>query len=126
MFNSSSKKWLSASGAGVAAVLLMAAPAKSSEYSCRVPRALLCEGCASHIAIALQANGACRISFSPDAVATHEPSPAAAPIEFTVDVPPAPVVVAPRRASWRAHYVGLARPAAAAHCFVFNAQQYCE
>jgi len=124
MFNSSSKKWLSASGAGVAAVLLMAAPAKPSEYSCRVPRALLCEGWANHIAIALQANGACRISFSPDTVATHEPSPSAEPIKFTVDVPP--VVVAPRRANWRAHYVGLARPAAAPHCFVFDAQQYCE
>lgn len=126
MFHSSSRKWLSASGAGVVVALLMATPAMPNAYSCRVPRALLCEGCANHIAIALQANGVCRISFNADTVASHEPPSASAPIEFTVDLPPAPVVVAPRRTSWRAHYVGLARLAAPAHCFVFNAQQYCE
>src|SRR5579872_2112918 len=51
MFNSLRRRWLVAGAVGVTATLLTAAPATPSEYSCHVPRALLCEGCASHIAI---------------------------------------------------------------------------
>jgi hypothetical protein len=123
MLNSALDIWFRSCGAGLVAASLMAAPARSSAYSCHVPRALLCEGCASHIAIALQSDGTCRITFSPgtEAAATLT---ASEPIEFTVAGPPISVPL--RRTTWRAGYVSLARPASTTRCFVFNAQKYCE
>jgi hypothetical protein len=100
----------------------MAGTAQSSEYSCHVPRALLCEGCASHIAISLQADGSCRISFIPEMAGKQ--ATASEAIQFTVEAPT--VVTTQHRVIWRARYAGLARPAPLAHCFVFNAQKYCE
>jgi hypothetical protein len=118
--------------AAATAIFLTAPPAQPAEYCCRVPRALLCEGCASQIAIALQANGSCRVSFTPEA---PPPGPAASPgksgpdqLELKVETPP-PIVarIAPHRQPlWRPHRFALARPAPSPRCFVFNAQRYCE
>jgi hypothetical protein len=93
---------------------------------CRVPRALLCPGCAAQIVVSLQPGGGCRISFSPEA-----PSPANAAseqLEFHVEAPPVAVTrTAPRGAlTWRARHVAQARVAPSRRCFVFNAQEYCE
>jgi hypothetical protein len=124
MHNLFSSEWLKLCGFGlVSAAALLAAPAQAAQYACPVPRTLLCEGCASHIAIALLANGTCRISFSPQ-TAEAAPVNASEPIQFTVD---GPTVVAPqRRPIWRARYASVARPVSGAHCFIFNAQKYCE
>jgi hypothetical protein len=104
-----------------------------------VPRALLCEGCAEQISIALQPDGRCRISFTP-----HHPtgpSPAGAstsgetpPFVFTVEVGPvaAPSVMRrPTPARWRSRLAAQRRPIAQANpahgrCFVFNGNEYCE
>jgi hypothetical protein len=88
---------------GLGIVMSLAGSAQASGYSCRVPRALLCENCATHIAIALQANEA---------------------VLFTV-YGPTPDTFA-RKATWRAHYVSLPKPASTSHCFVFNSEKYCE
>ena len=124
MISSSSTIWMRAAAAGAAVVLAAASPAWPSEYSCRVPRALLCEGCASQIAITLQPGGNCRISFTPDTPAAHAPAEATERLEFRVEA--APIVVARPRASWRARNFALARPASSERCFVFNALKYCE
>jgi hypothetical protein len=104
----------------------MAAPAQPSEYSCRVPRALLCMGCASQIAIALQPGGGCRISFSPMG------SPAADSgqdqLDFRVSAPTTAIarVPAQRRLSIGRRQVAFARQTPIERCFVFKAQKYCE
>jgi hypothetical protein len=124
MISSSSTIWMRAAAAGAAVVLAAASPAWPSEYSCRVPRALLCEGCASQIAITLQPGGNCRISFTPDSPAAHAPAEATEPLEFRVEA--APIVVARPKAIWRPRAVAFARPAPSERCFVFNALKYCE
>lgn len=115
---------------GAFVAVLTHATASANEYSCRVPRALLCEGCADQIAIALQTDGRCRISFTPPAaeasVAVKPPSDS---VELKVEATPVVVTrFVPRRVptAWRPHTVAYVKPASSAHCFVFNAQQYCE
>jgi hypothetical protein len=108
---------------GLGIVMSLAGSAQASGYSCRVPRALLCENCATHIAIALQANGSCRISFDPETEAGG-PAAASEAVLFTV-YGPTPDTFA-RKATWRAHYVSLPKPASTSHCFVFNSEKYCE
>jgi hypothetical protein len=112
-------------GASALAACLAAPAAKAGGYSCQVPRALLCEGCASQIAIALQPGGACRISFTPaSASSAPTPSPSSAAFEFRVETAP---IAAPRpRRSWRAPRLALLHPPTNPRCFVFNAHEYCE
>jgi hypothetical protein len=108
---------------GLGILMSLAGSAQASGYSCRVPRALLCENCATHIAIALQANGSCRISFDPE-TAAGGPAAASEAVLFTV-YGPTPDTFA-RKATWRAHYVSLPKPASTSHCFIFNSEKYCE
>jgi hypothetical protein len=97
-----------------------ASVARAGGYVCTIPRALLCDGCASQIAITLVRGGACRVSFTPVALGTA-PSGGTS-FSFYVQTPAidaAPHVTAKPR-----------QPAAAAatrqKCFVFNNNQYCE
>jgi hypothetical protein len=109
--------------AGAAAVVLFASPAWPTEYFCEVPRALLCDGCASHIAIALQPGGACRISFSSASVNLQTPSRESERVEFQVQAPQ-PVQ---RHISFRRQQTAVfAKPSSSRRCFVFNAAEYCE
>lgn len=39
--------------------------AAAGQYNCEVPVAVLCQGCATDVTIALQARGRCRVSFNP-------------------------------------------------------------
>src|ERR1700683_1115485 len=85
------KAWTIATLLAAAAGALAASPAMAGAYSCRVPRAILCEGCAKQIAITLLGDGSCRISFAPPAGA-DAPSVAPLPgeLNFDVEVAPAP------------------------------------
>lgn len=111
--------------AGAAVALIVAPTAKASEYLCRVPRALLCDGCARQIAITLQSGGGCRISFTPADVSPSQlPVRATETFEFRVEMSPMAVPRLQRR--WRTPRVALARPPPNSGCFVFNGQKYCE
>ena len=112
---------------GLADAAPIAAP-----YTCAVPRALLCEGCASQLAIRLLPGGGCRISFTTPtpgvqaspAGATPEPAP------FTFVIEPGPAAGA-TLGHWRARLAARHKPVAEvksahARCFVFNANEYCE
>jgi hypothetical protein len=123
MRNFLSSEWLSRWLLVLGIVMSLAGEAQASGYTCRVPRALLCDNCAAHIAIALQANGSCRISFNPE-TAAGGPAAASEAVLFTVYGPTLDTFG--RKATWRAHYVGLPKPASISHCFVFNSQKYCE
>ena len=103
----------------------LAAPADAAQYTCRVPRALLCEGCAQQIAISLQADGGCRISFTPGAGAAASGG-AAASSQLEFQVQSAPVYVAPHVAAYRPRRFASTRPAPKSRCFIFNANEYCE
>jgi hypothetical protein len=116
-------------GAGGAA---LAAPI-AGQYTCAVPRALLCEGCANQLDIRLLANGDCRISFTAPSATTGASPPGAAPAQaaltFTIEQNPG----AARRSAgrWRAAQARRPAPiadakAVHARCFVFNSNQYCE
>jgi hypothetical protein len=110
------------------AALLLAAPAKANEYSCRLPRALLCDGCANQIAITLQPGGGCRISFTPSSGQTAAPARTSSDqLELRVEAERVTITrFAPRRsAAGHTRAVAWARPSSR-RCFVFNTQQYCE
>jgi hypothetical protein len=113
---------------------LSGATGARAAFSCRVPRAILCEGCASQIAITLRRDGTCRITFAPPSTAAAPPTPAASPqvdLDFQVEVAPLPARRANRiyakspkggngaRLSWL-------KAAPQSRCFVFNGQRYCE
>jgi hypothetical protein len=93
--------------------------ARAGGYVCTIPRALLCDGCGSQIAITLIRGGTCRVSFTPIAPGTAPTS--GTPFSFYVQTPA--VGAEPRPAA-------KPRPPAAAatrqRCFVFNNNQYCE
>jgi len=108
--------------AAVAGATTISAPAaRAGGYTCVIPRALLCEGCASQVAITLVRGGTCRVSFTPGAT-EGAPSGATA-FSFYVQTPAVAAAAAPRPAA--------ARPPAAtaapnSKCFVFNDNRYCE
>jgi hypothetical protein len=116
---------LSVGGVGMAAPI-------ASAYTCAVPRALLCEGCATQLEIRLLANGACRISFTAPASSGEVSPPAAAPgqaaLTFTIEQSP---TLIRRSAHWSGAQARRPTPvadakAAHARCFVFNSNEYCE
>jgi hypothetical protein len=100
-------------------------------YTCAVPRALLCEGCASQLAIRLLPGGGCRISFTaPSPGAPTSPSGAAPEAPFTFVIESAPAAGA-TPGHWRSRLAGRHKPLAEARtaharCFVFNGNEYCE
>jgi hypothetical protein len=104
-------------------VTAAASPALSGSYVCNVPRALLCEGCASQMTITLVRGGGCRVAFTPGAPGG---APAAqTPFNFVVQTP----AVATQRPYAVKRVSAAQAPAAAAprgRCFVFNGNQYCE
>jgi len=97
-------------------------PARSGSYVCNVPRALLCEGCASQVTITLVRGGGCRVAFTPGAPSS---APTQTPFNFVVQTPAVATQLAPA-----VKRIGAARaPAAAAprgRCFTFNSNRYCE
>jgi hypothetical protein len=110
--------------AGAIAAVFLASPAWSTEYLCEVPRALLCDGCASHIAIALQPGGNCRISFTPASVDPQTPSHESERVEFQVQLAPQPIQ---HRVAFRRQQTAVfAKSSPSRRCFVFNASEYCE
>ena len=135
-WRSSASSWIVATLIGAAAQPLAMAAARADAYSCRVPRAILCEGCAKAIAITLLRDGSCRISFTSPASAADSGVPAPQPTEinFQVDVAPAPRLAGgASRIARRTHAaerfarrVSWLRAAPQAHCFIFNDQRYCE
>lgn len=103
-------------------ILLTAAPVAASSFACRVPRALLCENCASEITIRLTASGACRVVYTPGPAIGE--AAGALSLNFNVDAP----AMAPTRTFRRpGRRLAFHRPAApSGRCFVFNNNQYCE
>jgi hypothetical protein len=89
-------------------------------YVCTIPRALLCDGCASEVAVTLIRGGTCRVSFTP--VAPGTPPASATSFSFYVQTPA--IGVAPRPAAKPRPPAASAAPRS--KCFVFNNNQYCE
>jgi hypothetical protein len=102
--------------------LAFAGDAAAGQYSCKVPVAVLCQGCATDVTIALQAHGGCRVSFN---TTSMEATQLAGAISFRIWTPTAPEAPAFRhRVSYRSRLA--APPRARGACFLFNGQQYCE
>lgn len=99
----------------VAALLVCLAPAAARATSCEIPRALLCEGCASAITVTVAPGGGCRIAFTPGggAGALRLKVLRAAPALRRHYAP-----VSRRVAPWR--------PAVGSRCFMAGMRQYCE
>ncbi len=94
--------------------------ARAGDYVCNIPRALLCDGCASQVAITLVRGGTCRVSFTPVAPGTAPTS--ATSFSFYVQTPA--VAAEPRPAAKPRQPAAAAAPRS--KCFVFNNNQYCE
>ena len=94
--------------------------ARAGDYVCNIPRALLCDGCASQVAITLVRGGTCRISFTP--VAPGIAPTSATAFSFYVQTPA--VGAEPRPAARPRQPAATAAPRS--KCFVFNNNQYCE
>jgi hypothetical protein len=119
---------------GLLPLALCALSATSANgYSCRIPKSLLCDGCANDLSITLLPTGICRISF---ALPDREPptSPQSGIVNLEVNVVPraGPRQVVPRtwtriaRGYPRLRYLTHAGPAPQGSCFVFNGSRYCE
>ena len=105
--------------------LACAGRAAAGQYSCQVPASVLCQGCSTDVAIALQPGGGCRVSFSPaPAWATARPSETVS-LRIVTPAAPAPRAAPRRRVAWRSR-VAASQPSPKAACFIFNGQQYCE
>ena len=59
-----------------------AGEAGAAQYACRVPLAVLCQGCAGDVTIALQPRGGCRVSFSPAPGGAVQPVSGAITLQF--------------------------------------------
>ncbi|MBL8588763.1 MAG: hypothetical protein JNK46_09565 [Methylobacteriaceae bacterium] len=102
-----------ARAAATAALLLAAGAAQAAV--CDIPRALLCEGCASAIRVAVTPGGQCRITFTPGGTAQS----------LRLDIVRE---AAPRRAAsqrWRRPVAARLAPAGG-RCFVAADRRYCE
>lgn len=102
--------------AAAAGAALPASIARAGDYACAIPRALLCDGCASQIAITLAPRGGCRVSFTPVAPGTTPTG--ATSFTFHVQTPAVAAVAKPRAEA--------APKPPSAKCFVYNNNQYCE
>ncbi len=85
---------------------------------CRVPAAVLCEGCVERLSIRVAAGGGCRISFT--SAPSAEQTGTAKFVD--IDVEAEPQRSALHRVSAR-HAVPL-RPSPG--CFIFNSRRFCE
>jgi len=91
---------------------------------CRVPAAVLCEGCVERLSIRVAPGGTCRISFTP--ATPPEQVGAAKFVDINIEAEP------PRTPLHRpsASPLSVARHAAplraSAACFVFNGRRFCE
>jgi hypothetical protein len=98
--------------------------AAAGQYNCEVPVAVLCQGCATDVSIALQADGGCRVSFNPASAA--QGAQLAGAVSFRIWAPNAPSAPAFRRRVAYRNRVAASRPSSRGACFTFNGQQYCE
>lgn len=109
--------------AALAALLACLAPAAARAASCEIPRALLCEGCASALTVTITPAGGCRIAFTPGGDA--------GPLRLEVRRLPTSRA-STLRPSWRrvatvaSRRATLWRPAAGPRCFTAGLRRYCE
>ncbi len=94
--------------------------ARAGGYVCTIPRALLCEGCASQVAITLVRGGTCRVSFTPGAPGTAPTGGTS--FSFYVQTPAIGAGPRPAAKPRQPTAAAATRP----KCFVFNNNQYCE
>jgi hypothetical protein len=99
-----------------------AGAAGAAQYACRVPLAVLCQGCAGDVTIALQPRGGCRVSFSPAPGGAVQPVSGA--ITLQIQTPSAQFTR--RGASSRQRSAAKPLQPSRGACFVFNDRQYCE
>ena len=112
--------------AGLAAVTLtgMAWSQPAPAAMCRVPAALLCEGCVERLSVRVTADGRCRVSFSTATSPEQTATAKFVDINIETEAPRTTLhrVSAPHVSAAR-HTVPLrASPA----CFVFNGRRFCE
>jgi hypothetical protein len=112
--------------AGLAAVALtgIAWCQPAAAAVCRVPAAVLCEGCVERLSIRVAPSGTCRISFSPAISPEQTGATRFVDINIEAEAPRAAIhhVSAPRLSVVR-HTVPLRVSPA---CFVFNGRRFCE
>jgi hypothetical protein len=116
--------WLQAFVVIVLAGFAFAGDAAAGQYTCEVPIAVLCQGCATGVSIRLDRNGGCRVSFNPTSSAAAPVLAGAVPLRILT--PTAPRVPAFRRRIAYGSRVGTKQPSLRGACFTFNGQEYCE
>ena len=95
--------------------------ADAGQYSCQVPLAVLCPGCATNVTITLQPRGSCRVSFSPATGGASPPPSGAVTLQIETPAPQG------RRGVFsRARHAGRLLQTSGRPCFTFNGNQYCE
>jgi len=112
--------------AGLAAVALIGIawcqPAAAAV--CRVPAAVLCEGCVERLSIRVAPGGACRISFSPATSSGQTEATKFVDINIEAEAPRATIHrLSASPFSAVRHTVPLRVSPA---CFVFNGRRFCE
>lgn len=90
---------------------------------CRVPAAVLCEGCVERLSIRVASDGACRISFTP--ATPPEQVGSTKFVDINIETAPSRTTI---------HRVSAPHPSITGHprlresavCFVFNGRRFCE
>src|SRR5258707_147778 len=91
---------------------------------CRVPAAILCEGCVERLSIRVAPGGTCRISFSPASSPEQTGAIKFVDINVEAEAPRATIhrLSAPRPSVGTYTVPARVSPA----CFVFNGRRFCE
>jgi hypothetical protein len=90
---------------------------------CRVPAAVLCEGCVERLSIRVTSDGACRISFTP--ATPPEQVGSAKFVDINIEATP-PRTTIHRVSAPHPSITGHPRLRESAVCFVFNGRRFCE
>jgi hypothetical protein len=103
------------------AIVAVGAPLGSASAGtavCNVPRALLCDGCATTIVVRITPRYGCRVTFTPGTAAPA--SEGVVPMTFVFGAPSERGGTKRLRAALAPDVAGRGR------CLVFNGNQYCE
>ncbi len=91
---------------------------------CRVPAALLCEGCVERLSIRVAADGRCRVSFSSAASSEQTVTGKFVDINVETEAPRPTIHRVSASHLWAARHTVPLRVSPA--CFVFNGRRFCE
>lgn len=108
----------------IALALVAGLTGTAQAATCRVPRAVLCKGCAERVVIRLEPGGVCRVSFTPMTATGGAEAEGFVEVDIIAGARGAKRRTAEARPRHRGPYHRSGNRAGG--CFQFNGRQFCE